>query len=218
MSDPYPGERNDLKCPECDGLMVLRKSPKYDSPFYGCSRFPECRGTHGAHPDGAPLGVPANKATKAARIQTHLLFDKLWKPDGPMKRREAYEWFQGVMQMTEDECHIGRFDIETCRRAERVVRDELRRRRLIEIDPGLLVSLWLLYRDYGDDLTDELREKFEHALDNNNEEALVEPATSIMAFSENFSPGGSLACKMQWNAQKVISDWLAKCTSTSFAP
>ena len=36
--------------------------------FYGCSRYPVCQNTHGAHPDGTPLGKPANKATREARI------------------------------------------------------------------------------------------------------------------------------------------------------
>jgi ssDNA-binding Zn-finger/Zn-ribbon topoisomerase 1 len=32
-----------VKCPECDGPMVSRKS-KYGV-FWGCRKFPECKGT-----------------------------------------------------------------------------------------------------------------------------------------------------------------------------
>lgn len=125
-----------MPCPEegCGGVMVLRHSPKYNRKFYGCSNFPDCKAAHGAHPDGSPLGVPADKATKAARIQAHEAFDKLWesaldlytfsrRPSRKHRRgiiqiarRRAYTWLQERLGMTPDDCHIGRFDIETCER------------------------------------------------------------------------------------------------------
>lgn len=55
-----------VSCGECQAPMLLRES-RFGK-FYGCTRFPECRGTHGAHPDGRPLGVPANAETKEARV------------------------------------------------------------------------------------------------------------------------------------------------------
>jgi len=36
-------------------------------PFFGCSRFPDCRGTHGATKYGEPLGTPGNKECREAR-------------------------------------------------------------------------------------------------------------------------------------------------------
>lgn len=102
-----------LKCPECGGRMVLRES-KY-GPFYGCADYPDCRAAHGCHPDGRPLGKPANKETKQARIAAHEAFDKLWKPpEGRMKRKDAYRWMQAALDMTKDEAHIGNFDKEQC--------------------------------------------------------------------------------------------------------
>ena len=38
-------------------IMVLRNS-KYGL-FYGCSTYPNCKASHGAHKDGKPLGTPA---------------------------------------------------------------------------------------------------------------------------------------------------------------
>ena len=32
-----------ITCPNCNAAMVLRKS--YRGPFYGCSKFPACKGT-----------------------------------------------------------------------------------------------------------------------------------------------------------------------------
>jgi ssDNA-binding Zn-finger/Zn-ribbon topoisomerase 1 len=43
-------------CPECGARMSLRR-PKPDQswePFWGCSTFPECRGTRNIMSDGKP--------------------------------------------------------------------------------------------------------------------------------------------------------------------
>lgn len=101
----------DHPCPECGAQMVLRTS-KFGL-FYGCEKYPTCQSAHGAHKDGQPLGIPANKATKVARIQAHEDFDRLWK-HGHMKRKEAYAWMRQAMGMSADDAHIGRFTIEQC--------------------------------------------------------------------------------------------------------
>jgi len=117
------GYKLDHPCPDCGKYMVLKTS-KYGL-FYGCSTWPDCEGTHGAHPNGKPLGVPADKATKLARIKAHEAFDLLWKNNGPMKRGEAYAWMQRVLDLTADEAHIGRFDIPTCARVVKAAEKEL---------------------------------------------------------------------------------------------
>ena len=109
-------------CADCGSLMELRRS-KYGK-FYGCTRYPECRGAHGAHPDGKPLGIPANLETKQARMKAHAAFDRLWK-SGRMKRKQAYRWMRDVMGMKPHEAHIGKFSKEQCERlVERVEWDE----------------------------------------------------------------------------------------------
>jgi hypothetical protein len=101
----------DLQCPECQASMVLRPS-KYGL-FYGCSRYPDCKSAHGADPNGAPLGVPATKEVKAARIRAHVSFDTLWNT-GTMKRKEAYKWMQMALGLSKHEAHIGNFDLAMC--------------------------------------------------------------------------------------------------------
>ena len=98
-------------CPECGADMILKKG-KYNK-FYGCVQWPECTGSHGAHADGTPLGIPANKETKAWRIKAHDAFDRLWKQDG-MRRKKAYRKLAMSMGLAEEDCHIGRFNIEQC--------------------------------------------------------------------------------------------------------
>jgi ssDNA-binding Zn-finger/Zn-ribbon topoisomerase 1 len=102
--------------------MVLRSS-KYGL-FYGCTDFPRCKAAHGAHEDGRPLGVPANKQTKRARIRAHEVFDQLWK-DRHMSRSEAYSWMQKAMGLSEGDAHIGRFTEDQCDELETKVEEHL---------------------------------------------------------------------------------------------
>ena len=111
----------DLPCPECGARMQLRSTPRFTyrdglpRQFYGCSRWPACPGSHGAHPDGSPVGVPANRETKAARMRAHAAFDALWK-GGELSRADAYRWMRKALQLDAAEAHIGRFDIDLCER------------------------------------------------------------------------------------------------------
>ena len=113
--------------------MVLRDS-KYGL-FYGCANFPNCKATVGAHKEsGLPLGTPADKETKAARIDAHDWFDKLWGkgddiPDDfkPMRRRQAYAWMRRKMDLTKDEAHIGLFNKVQCELVVDLVKSKLAR-------------------------------------------------------------------------------------------
>jgi hypothetical protein len=111
-----------LRCPEagCGAVMVLRETKRFTKNgkprlFYGCSMWEitRCPGVHGAHPDGKPLGVPADKETKQWRIKAHEVFDKLWKQYG-LTREEAYGMLQSLMEMIPEQAHIGNFNAVQC--------------------------------------------------------------------------------------------------------
>jgi ssDNA-binding Zn-finger/Zn-ribbon topoisomerase 1 len=104
---------HDLKCPECGAPMALK--PSRFGLFYGCGDWAMsgCNGSHGAHKNGKPLGVPANVETKKLRMKAHEHFDKLWKA-GKVNRSQAYGWLQRKMDMTPDQAHIGRFSSDDC--------------------------------------------------------------------------------------------------------
>lgn len=108
------GQVGPVKCGECGAEMQLRKSPKFPKPFWGCTKFPACRGAHGAHPNGRPLGVPANAETKAARIRAHDVFDRLWLSKITMTRTKAYKLLAAKLGL--EEVHIGESDIAQCGR------------------------------------------------------------------------------------------------------
>jgi zinc-finger-containing domain len=94
--------------------------------FYGCTGWPACKGAHGAHPDGRPLGTPADKATKQARIEAHAAFDRLWQGEGKrMSRGEAYRWMRKALDLPPAEVHIGRFSKERCVALVKAVNDLL---------------------------------------------------------------------------------------------
>jgi ssDNA-binding Zn-finger/Zn-ribbon topoisomerase 1 len=103
-----------LPCPECGAPLQLKDS-KYGK-FYGCSmwRTTGCKGSHSAHKDtGAPMGLPARAAVKAARVRAHRAFDSLWT-GGAMTRKAAYKWLQKAMKLSKRECHIAAFDEAQC--------------------------------------------------------------------------------------------------------
>lgn len=108
----------DLACPDCDARIVLRTARQgalAGKPFYGCSTWPACSATHGAHPDGKPLGIPGDRATKDARIRAHAAFDLIWR-SGMMSRRGAYSWMRRRFGLSDEDGHIGRFDVAACER------------------------------------------------------------------------------------------------------
>lgn len=116
-------ERYDLECGECGAPMKLRKS-KF-GPFYGCTKFPKCRGTHGAHPNGKPLGTPANKATKRARQDAHATFDQLWRKGSRprMTRLQAYAWLKAQPTVPN---HIAEMSTKDCENLIELVKWELK--------------------------------------------------------------------------------------------
>jgi ssDNA-binding Zn-finger/Zn-ribbon topoisomerase 1 len=101
--------------------MALRSS-RYGL-FYGCTAYPKCKAAHGAHPNGAPLGIPANKETKLARMRAHEAFDSFWKRKC-WKRHEGYRWMREVMGMSRRDAHIARFGIDECERLIGLVEKE----------------------------------------------------------------------------------------------
>ena len=97
-------------CGDCGAAMALR-SGRF-RPFYSCTRYPACRGSHGAHPDGRPLGVPADAATRQARIDAHAAFDRVWRGGAKGARQLAYSWLAG--KMGHSVAHIGEMSATEC--------------------------------------------------------------------------------------------------------
>lgn len=109
-----------------NGLEVYpHRKDLHQKPIWICRN---CGAYCGCHPNTtAPLGYPANKATRNARMKLHKLrLDPLWKPrktasgkrkNGRFKRSEVYQFLQSRMGLSAEETHTGKFTIEQCREA-----------------------------------------------------------------------------------------------------
>ena len=56
-------------------------------------------------------------------MEAHDAFDALWK-SGRMRRGEAYAWLRKRMGLSKEDCHIGKFDTEQCKRAVDICHSE----------------------------------------------------------------------------------------------
>lgn len=92
-------------------------SPRY---FFGCTRYPECKGTHGADKRGIPLGVPGSKETNDARHKVHQQFNTFYLRK-KMSRSKAYGWLAERLKVDRKKCGFAYFDLETCNRIVNII-------------------------------------------------------------------------------------------------
>jgi len=126
LAEDFGKNERDVMCPECGAKMRLGRN-RFGL-VYRCEAFPRCKATHGAHPNGEPLGIPADAATKVWRVKAHIEFDKLWTGNSSsMSRAEAYRWMIETMAISKSDAHIGMFSIGQCQQlvAALAVRDQL---------------------------------------------------------------------------------------------
>lgn len=130
-----------MKCPYCGGsaklvsASVVYKSKKlHKNKVWVCENYPTCDAYVGCHPNTEiPLGRLANEKLRNLKMEAHRQFDPLWKC-GLMNRHQAYAWLADMLQIPLDECHIGMFSPDMCRKVINICRrqsnPELRKYRL----------------------------------------------------------------------------------------
>lgn len=116
-----------------DGREVYPRHPDlYEKPIWRC----ECGAYVGCHPGTrVPLGTPADQPLRRARQALHnRRVDPIWmtadglpfyKPESDQARWQIrrtarsrlYAFLATKLGISEDECHIGMFDMERCRAA-----------------------------------------------------------------------------------------------------
>lgn len=106
---PYCGEASKL----VGGDVIYPHRPDlYDKKFYQCS---PCGAYVGCHKGTEkPLGRLANAELRRAKMAAHGAFDPIWR-NGGMKRSNAYAWLAQQLGLSEEECHIGMFDVDRCK-------------------------------------------------------------------------------------------------------
>ncbi len=116
---PYCQRRSDLT----KGVEVYPQRPDLaEKLFWRCE---PCDAHVGVHEGTVmPLGPLAGKELRSWKRQAHKVFDPLWK--GKMwrddiseskARNAGYEWLAVRLEIESEDCHIGQFDIDTCKRA-----------------------------------------------------------------------------------------------------
>lgn len=78
--------------------------------FFRCSI---CDRYVGTHPNGFPMGAPADDDTRRARHRAHCAFDSIWE-NGWLPKGAAYEWLADQFGLTAEAAHIGFFDVARC--------------------------------------------------------------------------------------------------------
>lgn len=108
-------------CPYCEkeAKLVTGKeiypflSHLHDRNFYSCINCDAYVGTHKG--TTKPMGTLANKELRHYRVLTHKCFDKTWK-NGRRNRSQAYRFLAKILGIKISDCHIGLFDVDTCKK------------------------------------------------------------------------------------------------------
>lgn len=118
VSCSYCGREAEL----VDGTEVYPHRPDLsDKKFYRCE---PCAAWVGCHPGtDRPLGRLANAELRRAKMAAHQALDPLWR-SGRMSRSQAYDWLARQLGLHKSECHVGKFDVETCNRVVMICAEE----------------------------------------------------------------------------------------------
>lgn len=115
-------------CPYCNKPARLMNSTeifnldhhiKYkDRKLWACI---PCMAWVGCHKGTArPLGGLADRELRKARVAAHKAFDDRWRGRPRQARKDAYSWLASRLEIKHDDCHIGWFDLETCKKVVRI--------------------------------------------------------------------------------------------------
>ncbi|MCW3466528.1 DUF3268 family zinc-finger domain-containing protein [Chitinophaga nivalis] len=102
-------------CPYCGGEPIFTDSCEIYGKSYGMiSLCRPCDAYCGVHKGtNKPLGRLADKKLREMKKLAHAAFDPIWQ-EKILNRKEAYKWLSAKLNISEQRCHIGMFDIETC--------------------------------------------------------------------------------------------------------
>lgn len=110
-------------CPYCGAASSLVSGDYIypHRPDLAAKQFYFCANQHpaayvGCHGTGKkPLGRLADAELRKMKKAAHGAFDPIWKTNR-MKRKQAYRWLAEKLNIPPEQCHIGMFDVATCKR------------------------------------------------------------------------------------------------------
>lgn len=120
-----------VQCPYCGAAAPLvtgadvypHRRDLHEIFLYRCT---PCDAWVGCHRGTTrPLGRLANAELRRAKQAAHAAFDPLWRHragirTARMPRAKAYAWLARELGIEAADCHIGMFDVATCRRVVEV--------------------------------------------------------------------------------------------------
>lgn len=114
---PELADRKVWRCTNCDASV-------------GCHRagaLVTLVGGETVESDGSlPMGSLANPDLRAARIETHRLFDAIWQPPARMSRSDAYSWMAKLLGIEKEEAHIAALSYDECIKVQLAIEDLMR--------------------------------------------------------------------------------------------
>ena len=94
-------------CEDCDAYVGChKKNDKYNK-----------KGTE-------PLGRLANQNLRSLKSQAHKVFDPYWR-NGNKSRKECYAQLSKKMNIAKNNCHIGMFSENQCKKVIKICKDGL---------------------------------------------------------------------------------------------
>jgi hypothetical protein len=72
------------------------------------------------------MGSLANPDLRAARIETHRMFDALWQAPARMSRSNAYAWMARQLGIEKEEAHVAALSYDECIKVQMAVEDLMR--------------------------------------------------------------------------------------------
>jgi hypothetical protein len=108
-----------ILCNYCSNQAILADSAEvYNGRSYGpiwvCH---PCQAWVGCHKGtDKPLGRLANAMLRRLKMRAHSAFDRYWKNTKTTSRKQAYAALATVLGVSLDDCHIGMFDEDMCKR------------------------------------------------------------------------------------------------------
>ena len=112
-----------VKCGECDGearlvsgkVVYPHRDDLAEKRFWMCEKCGAYVGCHKVSDGTLPLGSPAGKETRAPRAKVHALIDPPWQSK-KVQRSADYYWISQKLGIDIDDCHVGMFDAEKCKK------------------------------------------------------------------------------------------------------
>ena len=105
-------------CPYCNAPTECVKTTEIYPKDYGWMYLCRpCDSWVGCHGDSKrAFGRLANKELREHKRAAHTSLDAIWKTIRGITRSEVYSWLAKELEINKKECHIGMFDVETCKR------------------------------------------------------------------------------------------------------